>query len=165
MNHKPPFTHFQRVTLSRWGMLGAAALSLAVTAGCAGTTSATVVYDYPATYVDTVPVDIVLYPRVYYHGHYAYFAHGHWYYPSHRGWVVFREEPRELRHYRVYNAHRFEAAPRHYRPSSEFAVPQEHHRSYPAPRVTPHGAATPRSGHGYYTPPAHGSHQHGPARH
>src|SRR5687767_7794864 len=81
---------------ARWGRFGAAAmLAMLSTAGCAGTTSATLVYDYPASYVDSVPVDIAYYPRAYYHGHYAYWVHDRWYYPSGRRWVVFREEPHE----------------------------------------------------------------------
>jgi hypothetical protein len=71
--------------------------------GCAGTTRAqgTLVYGYPAVYVETVPAYTVYQPRVYYRGRYAYLADGRWYYPGERGWVVFREEPRELRRYRV----------------------------------------------------------------
>ena len=121
---------------ARWGMFGAAVLLL--TAGCTGTTSATLVYDYPATYVETVPVDIGYYPRAYYHGHYAYWVDDRWYYPSGRRWVVFREEPRELQRYRVYNPHRFEAAPRRYRPTPEFGIPDRRYdRDYRAPLIVP----------------------------
>ncbi len=123
-----------RVIPARWGMFGAAALLLA--AGCTGTTSATVAYGYPATYVETVPVDIVYYPRAYYRGHYAYWVDGRWYYPRSGRWVVFREEPHELQRYRVYNPHRFEAAPRRYRPTPEFGIPDHrYHRDYRAPSV------------------------------
>ena len=129
------------VTPARWGMFGAAALLL--TAGCAGTTSATVaydypgtyVYDYPATYVETIPVDIVYHPRAYYRGHYAYWVDDRWYYPSSRGWVVFREEPHELQRYRVYNPHGFEAAPRRYRATPEYGIPDR--RYYGTPHVVP----------------------------
>jgi hypothetical protein len=76
---------------------------------CAGTQAeATLVYDYPAVYVDSVPAHALYQPRVYYHGRYAYLVDGRWYYPTHRGWVVFREEPRELQRYRVrYDTHRY----------------------------------------------------------
>jgi hypothetical protein len=121
---------------ARWGMFGAAALLL--TASCAGTTSATVAYDYPATYVETVPVDIAYYPRVYYRGHYAYWVHDRWYYPSGRRWVVFREEPHELQRYRIYNPHRFEVAPPRYRPTPELGIPDRRYdRDYRAPVVVP----------------------------
>jgi hypothetical protein len=120
-------------------MFGAAAmLAMLSTASCAGTTSGTLVYDYPATYVDTVPVDMGYYPRAYYHGHYAYRVHDRWYYPSGRRWVVFREEPHELQRYRIYNPHRFEAAQPRYRPTPEFGVPDRRYdRHYRAPVVVP----------------------------
>src|SRR5690606_17698719 len=59
-------------------------------------------YGYPVVTVDTVPAYVYDYPRVAYRGRYAYLVQGRWYYPSSRGWVVFRDEPRELRRYRVY---------------------------------------------------------------
>lgn len=61
-----------------------------------------VVYGYPVVTVDTAPAYVYDYPRVAYRGRYAYLVHDRWYYPTNRGWVVFREEPRELRRYRVY---------------------------------------------------------------
>jgi hypothetical protein len=80
-----------------------AILASALGTGCAGTTRAqgTVVFGYRAVYVETVPAYAVYQPRVYYRGRYAYLVDGRWYYPGDRGWVVFREEPRELRRYRA----------------------------------------------------------------
>jgi hypothetical protein len=86
-------------------LVGIVAIGLAAfgAVACAGTisTRGTLVYEYPATYVETVPPGTVYQPRVYYRGRYAYLREGRWYYPTDRGWVVFREEPRELQRYRV----------------------------------------------------------------
>jgi hypothetical protein len=68
---------------------------------CAGRAQlrAGVVHDYPVYYVDAPP-RIYRYPSAYYHGRPAYLVGNRWYYESPRGWVIFREEPRELRTYR-----------------------------------------------------------------
>lgn len=59
------------------------------------------VADYPVVEVQTVPVQVETYPRVYYAGSYAYLVDGRWYYRSRDRWVVFRREPRDLARYRV----------------------------------------------------------------
>lgn len=92
---------FHRTALA-W-VLGAAALI--GSAGCAATVTATpartrVLYSYPVVEVDTAPARIYESPRVMYHGRPAYLVGSRWYYPSGDRWVYFREEPRELRHYR-----------------------------------------------------------------
>jgi hypothetical protein len=58
-----------------------------------------VVYDHPVYYVDE-PRGVYGYPSVNYRGGPAYLVDNRWYYSTPRGWVVFREEPRELRSYR-----------------------------------------------------------------
>lgn len=65
--------------------------------------SATVVYDYPADYVEVAEVPPTIYyePYVVYRGRPAYYVSGHWYYQYGGRWVVFRDEPRELRAYRA----------------------------------------------------------------
>ena len=88
--------------------LGAAAII--GSAGCAATVTAEpvharVLYSYPVVEVDTVPVRMHESPRVMYHGHPAYLVGTRWYYPSGSRWVYFREEPRELRHYREQRIH------------------------------------------------------------
>jgi len=97
---------FQRTALVC--MFGAAALL--GSAGCAATVTATpvptrVLYSYPVVEVDTVPVRIYESPRTTYHGHPAYLVGTRWYYSSGGRWVYFREEPRELRHFRESRAH------------------------------------------------------------
>jgi hypothetical protein len=69
--------------------------------GCVASAEGSFVADYPAEYVDTVPPRIEYYPRTYYRGNPAYLVDGRWYYRTHDRWVVFREEPSELRAYRV----------------------------------------------------------------
>jgi hypothetical protein len=59
-----------------------------------------VVYDQPVVYVERAPARIRHYPRYYYRGRPAYLVKSRWYYDTPRGWVVFREEPRELRRFR-----------------------------------------------------------------
>src|SRR5829696_6819063 len=88
---------------SHLALAGCAVLVCLGGAACVGTTRAqgTLVYGYPAVYVESVPAYTVYQPRVYYRGRYAYLVDGRWYYPGDRGWVVFREEPRELQRYRV----------------------------------------------------------------
>jgi hypothetical protein len=54
---------------------------------------------YSAT---AVPAKIETYPHVRYHGDDAYLVGHDWYYrEGWYGWVVFRDEPQELRAYRV----------------------------------------------------------------
>lgn len=81
-------------------LLVAAAGALALgTAGCVARTAGTaaLVYDYPVVEVEAVPRRIEAYPRVLYRGNYAYLVDGRWYYHAPSRWVVFREEPEELR--------------------------------------------------------------------
>jgi hypothetical protein len=88
--------------------LGAAAII--GSAGCAATVTAEpvhtrVLYSYPVVEVETVPVRLHENPRVMYHGHPAYLVGTRWYYPHGGRWVYFKEEPRELRHYREQRVH------------------------------------------------------------
>jgi len=55
---------------------------------------------YATVYAENVPPNIYAYPHVSYGGSYAYLVDDRWYYPSEGRWVVLREEPAELRHYR-----------------------------------------------------------------
>jgi hypothetical protein len=98
--------------------LGSIGLMLAlatVLPGCFAHARGEMVYDYDAEYVETVPPRIERYPRTYYHGRPAYLVDGRWYYNSNRRWVVFRDEPVELREYRVRRAPAYVAGPRHAR--------------------------------------------------
>ena len=79
-------------------VLGLLAVPLALGA-C--TASGELVASYPVVEVQTVPVQVEAYPRVAYAGSYAYLVDDQWYYRSRGRWVVFREEPRDLRTYRV----------------------------------------------------------------
>jgi hypothetical protein len=63
-------------------------------------------YVYPTEYVTVVPARIELYPHTYYQGRTAYLVDGRWYYHNRERWVVFREEPAHLRHYRLQSAER-----------------------------------------------------------
>jgi hypothetical protein len=133
-------------TLRDVAVAGALAMFALFGMGCAGTTTVAatttypagtaVVYDYPVTYVETVP-DFQYYPRTYYRGSYAYLVNGRWYYQNSGRWVVFREEPRELYRDRVYDYDRLEA-PRRVRGAEYGTVPQSRPRYYeraqPAPR-------------------------------
>ncbi len=93
------FVRSTRLLLSSAGLL----LGL-LTSGCTvgGRVGAHAVYGYPVAEPAYIPEYIYAYPRVYYNGRYAYLVDGRWYYPSTGGWVVFREEPRELRSFRYY---------------------------------------------------------------
>ena len=111
-------------------VLGAAALIGG--AGCAATVTATpvrVLYSYPVVEVDTVPPRMHDSPRVMYHGSPAYLVGDRWYYSTGDRWVYFREEPRELRHYREHGR---------YAPPPERAT--HHHDQY----VEPHHAESPQ---------------------
>lgn len=122
-------------TLRDAGVVGALVASTLFCAGCAGTTtpaaantpvrSTPVVYDYAVTYVQAVP-DLTYYPRTYYRGSYAYLVNGRWYYQTRGRWVVFKEEPRELYRFRVYEYSRLEP-PRRVRGAEYGAVPQTRH--------------------------------------
>jgi hypothetical protein len=68
--------------------------------GCMAHARGEVVYDYPVTYVERAPERIETYPRAEYHGRPAYLVDGRWYYQNNRRWVVFQDEPGELREYR-----------------------------------------------------------------
>lgn len=113
--------------------LAAAALGAgaALIAGCLGTVGAEgfIVSGHPAVRAEVVPVEITAYPRVYFRGTYAYLVDGRWYYPTNHGWVVFEEEPAELRRYR----HTFRRSPR-YVPERELSYPRERGRRFYTPR-------------------------------
>jgi hypothetical protein len=79
--------------------------------GCVAHAEGALVADYPAEYVETVPPRIEYYPSVVYRGSPAYLVEGRWYYRTHDRWVVFRDEPVELRNYRA------RQAPAYLRPS------------------------------------------------
>ena len=84
--------------------LWALGLGLALTAalpGCVAHAEGALVADYPAEYVETVPARIEYYPSVVYRGSPAYLVDGRWYYRTHDRWMVFRDEPTELRNYRA----------------------------------------------------------------
>src|SRR5688572_8813452 len=86
--------------------LRAAALGVCVAValpGCMAHARGEIVYDHEAEYIEPPP-RVEYYPRVYYHGEPAYLVEGRWYYRSGGRWVVFRDEPRELREYRVRRA-------------------------------------------------------------
>ncbi|MGK3969508.1 hypothetical protein WMF38_34020 [Sorangium sp. So ce118] len=114
-------------------VLAAAALvaGASLLMGCLGTvaTEGFVVSGYPAVRAEAVPVEIAAYPRVYFRGTYAYLVGDAWYYPTNRGWVVFEEEPVELRRYRQ----TYRESPR-YVPERELGFPRERGRRYYTPR-------------------------------
>lgn len=114
-------------------VLTAAALGLGASllTGCLATvgTEGYVVSGYPAVRAEAVPVEIAAYPRVYFRGTYAYLVDGQWYYPTNRGWVIFEEEPAELRRYRQ----TYRASPR-YVPERELSYPRERGRRHYTPR-------------------------------
>lgn len=98
--------------IGRWlRALGVGAVLAAALPACMAHARGELVYDYPVVTVETVPARIETYPRTYYHGRPAYLVDGRWYYRSGPRWVYFREEPVELRDYRVRHYH---GAPRHY---------------------------------------------------
>jgi hypothetical protein len=60
----------------------------------------------------TIPAQIETYPRVRFHGDYAYLVGHDWYYrDGWYGWVVFRDEPVELRTYRIKQTHSTSSVP------------------------------------------------------
>lgn len=80
--------------------LGISLAFAAALPGCMAHARGEVVYDYPVTYVERAPARIETYPRAEYHGRPAYLVDGRWYYQNNRRWVVFEDEPGELRDYR-----------------------------------------------------------------
>lgn len=113
----------------------AAAAAAPLVVGCVARTRGEVVYGHPVVEAEYVPARIEYYPRVYYRGSYAYYVDGRWYYPSpraQRGWVVFRDEPRQLRRYRIDG--RWDRGPRrreripHRRRAPELGSPRERRR-------------------------------------
>jgi hypothetical protein len=118
------------------------ALGAVLVLACTGTTTvqADAVYGYAVAEPAQVPPQIYYQPRVYYRGQYAYLMDGRWYYPQRGRWVVFRDEPTELRRYRVYEVDRYEPARPYraptYRPyprGPEYSAPPAPRRYY-APR-------------------------------
>jgi hypothetical protein len=71
--------------------------------GCMAHARGEIVYDHEAEYVEAPP-RIERYPSTYYRGEPAYLVEGRWYYRRGGSWVVFRDEPRELREYRTHRA-------------------------------------------------------------
>jgi hypothetical protein len=131
----------------------------ALFSGCGGTTTSAqvgVMYGYGVTYVDAVPAYVYGYTPVYYHSYPAYWVDGRWYYRSPSGWLVFRQEPLELRHYRVREFRGMYSAPpleRYRYPLEPMRGPIEQRYRVPAPSPAPHRAPPPR-------PPAQGPTQH-----
>jgi hypothetical protein len=114
-----------------WALGAAAVIG---SAGCAATVTATpvharVLYSYPVVEVDSVPVRIYESPRVMYHGHPAYLVGTRWYYPSGSRWVYFREEPRELRHYREHRS--YERPPARATQHRDYEVEEPRHAAPP----------------------------------
>jgi len=92
-------------------------MGLALTAalpGCFAHARGEMVYDHPVTYVEDVPPRVERYPSTYYHGRPAYLVEGSWYYRHQDRWVVFRDEPVELRDYRVHRAPSYARGPQRY---------------------------------------------------
>jgi hypothetical protein len=114
------------------GPIGLLLALATVLPGCFAHARGELVYDYEAEYVETVPPRIERYPRTYYHGRPAYLVDGRWYYHSNRRWVVFREEPVELREYRVRRAPAYVAGPRRARSgySQPLSVRRDSRRHY-----------------------------------
>jgi hypothetical protein len=108
----------------RWGVvrwLGPVGLCLGLSAilpGCVAHARGTLVYDHEAEYVDAAPERVEYYPHTYYRGEPAYLVDGRWYYHSNRRWVVFHDEPPELREYRV------RRAPAYLRDNPGYAAPR-----------------------------------------
>ncbi len=88
-----------------WRSYGwASALALAVItglSGCVAHTRGEIVYGYEAEYVEAPPPRIEYYPRAVYRGQPAYWVDGRWYYRDRSRWLTFRDEPAELRDYRL----------------------------------------------------------------
>jgi flagellar biosynthesis GTPase FlhF len=83
--------------------MGLGAVLMTALSGCFAHASGEVVYEYPAEYVEPPP-RVEFYPHVSYRGSPAYLVEGRWYYQTRNRWVTFRDEPAELRDYRVRQA-------------------------------------------------------------
>jgi hypothetical protein len=90
--------------------LGVGVALTAALPACMAHARGELVYDYPVVTVETAPARIETYPRTSFRGRPAYFVDGRWYYRSGPRWVYFREEPNELRDYRVRH---FRGSPRY----------------------------------------------------
>ncbi|WP_437640520.1 hypothetical protein [Sorangium sp. So ce854] len=122
-------------------LLGVAGVlfSLALTASrCVWTAGeAELVDGHAVVRVEALPPDIHAYPRVYYHGGYAYLVGDRWYYDSPRGWVIFRSEPRVLAERRIY-VRRSHERPHHHERHHHRERPRYHdERRAPAYREAP----------------------------
>jgi len=104
--------------------LGVAVAVTTALPGCFAHTSGEILYDHPVAYVEEVPPRIEYYPATYYHGHPAYLVDGRWYYRHRERWVVFNDEPVELRDYRVRHAPVYASGPRRY---SDVAAERRYH--------------------------------------
>lgn len=102
--------------VGRWLCTLGASLALAASLpGCMAHARGEVVYGEPVTVVERAPARIESYPRYVYRGRPAYLVDGRWYYHDNRDrWVVFRDEPRELRDYRVRRAPDYDRRPSRY---------------------------------------------------
>jgi hypothetical protein len=113
-------------------LLGVLALPLS-SSGCTATAGVGAdveyAYDYPVYEVQTVPVAIEAYPRYYYRGSYVYLVDGRWYHQRPGGrWVVYREEPPQLRAHRVDYYGRRVAPPARRRATPGYAYPPPRRR-------------------------------------
>lgn len=104
--------------------LGVGLALTAVLPGCFAHTRGEIVYDHPVAYVEDVPPRIERYPSTYYHGRPAYLVDGRWYYRHRERWVYFRDEPVELRDYRVHRAPSYARGPQRY---SDVAAERRHY--------------------------------------
>lgn len=112
--------------------------------GCFAHARGELVYDQPVEYVDTVPERIEYYPSTYYQGQPAYLVEGRWYYPHNRRWVVFREEPVELRQYRTQHARAYSDSPRYATHSKSLAPRRADSRRFEERRASAHRAEARR---------------------
>lgn len=117
---------FHAMQQPRAGLAVLAAAALLGAIGCTATFTpepVAVAYEAPVVQAEVVPYDIYRHPRVYYGGTYVYFVDGRWYYPTARGWMMYREEPRELRRQRT----QIERSPE-VRRSPAYVPPREYER-------------------------------------
>lgn len=97
-------------------VVGAAAAALALSACYAQARGGgTITYSEPVIEAEVVPYEVETYPTYAYGGVTWYLVDGRWY--SRRGdaWVIYRDEPTELRRYRVgyYSSHPVRRPPRY----------------------------------------------------
>jgi hypothetical protein len=115
-----------------WQAAVCSGLCLSASLACGGAELRSgVVYDHPVYYVDE-PHGVSGYPSAQYRGRPAYLVDDRWYYSTPKGWVVFREEPRELRAFRErrYRPHdRSSDAPRRAEPTQS----RRYHEREPEP--------------------------------